>query len=331
MNIEKEKRLPTLFPVTAMLIFWALTPISIAWIKNDFSLIFQVWVRYLCSAAFLSVFLLTKESFYADLKSFRQQKSYFLSRIAVTAGCTIMFQLMYTWCFFLIPPGFGTLLYQSQVLFSVFLGMLFFKTERTLIRRPGTFGGLLLAVIGACLVIVFQSHGFTVALNMGILLALGGALSWACVGVTVKAWIEGRLSPLFTVTLVFSLISLLLAPVVLVSGPHITGSPGADKWMVLIGSGLLGIAGGQALYYHLLPHLGIITASSVQLLVPFLTGLFSFFLFGERLTLLQLLGGLLLLGGCQLVLLQKRHLAVNHLDTGLDSSPPSRRPLRDDS
>jgi len=43
-----------------------------------------------------------------------------------------------------------------------------------------------------------------------------------------------------------------------------------------------------------------------QLLVPFLTGVFSFFLFGERITALQLIGGLLLLGGCQTVLQQKR-------------------------
>ena len=248
MDIETEKVPATLFPIMAMLLFWALTPISIAWIKNDFSLIFQVWVRYLCSASMLGILLLTKESFATDLKSFQQHKFYFLSRIAVTAACTIMFQLMYTWCFFLIPPGFGTLLYQSQVIFSVFLGMLFFKTERNLIRRPGTFAGLLLAIFGACLVIIFQSHGFTVALNLGILLAIGGAVSWACVGVTVKIWIEGRLTPLFTVTLVFTLITLLLAPVVLLSGPHLAGTPGLDKWLVLIGSGLLGIAGGQALY-----------------------------------------------------------------------------------
>ena len=297
-----------LIPVTAMLLFWALTSISIAWIKDDFSLIFQVWVRYVCSALLLIGFLLTQKSFKEDLKSFLEQRTYFIPRISVTALCTIMFQLMYTWCFFLIPPGFGTLLYQSQVIFSVFLGMLFFKAERDLIRRPGTIAGIALAICGACLVIIFQSHGFSVVLNTGILLALGGALSWAFVGLTVKTWIEGRLPPLFTATLVFSLVALLLTPAVLFSGPHISANPGGLKWLVLIGSGLLGIAGGQALYYYLLPQLGIITASSVQLLVPFLTGIFSFILFGEKITVLQVVGGLLLLGGCQTVLLQKQYL-----------------------
>lgn len=304
-SINETKRI-TLIPITAMLLFWALTPISIAWIKDDFSLIFQVWLRYVSAAIMLWPILLTKKSFRKDLESFVREKSYFFRRLSIMAICTIMFQILYTWCFFLIPPGFGVLLYQSQVIFSVFLGILFLKAERDLIRQPGTIAGIMIAIAGACLVIIFQSHGFSVVLNSGILLALGGALFWALVGLELKIWIANRLTPLFTVTIVFSLVSVFLFPAVLLSGPNISGDPGFLEWLVLIGSGLLGIAGGQALYYYLIPQLGIIPASSVQLLVPFLTGVFSFFLFGETITFLQLLGGLLLLGGCQTVLLQKR-------------------------
>jgi drug/metabolite transporter (DMT)-like permease len=301
-------RFVTLVPVTVMLLFWALTPISIAWIKDDFSLIFQVWLRYVSSTIALWLFLLAGKSLPGNLAIFFKNRGYFLKRLTVTAFCTIMFQLLYTWCFFLIPPGFGILLYQSQVIFSVILGILFFKTERQLIRQPGTLAGILMALGGAALVIVFQNHGFSVALNTGILLALGGAFSWSLVGLTVKKWIGNKLTPLFTVTIVFTLVSIFLTPAVLLSGPQITGSPGIIKWLVLIGSGLLGIAGGQGIYYYLLPRLGIIPASSVQLLVPFFTGIFSFLLFGERITFLQLAGGLILLGGCRVVLLQKQKL-----------------------
>ena len=119
-------RLLTLIPVTAMLLFWALTPISIAWIKDDFSLLFQVWLRYVSSTAALWVFLLADKSLPENLEKFIENGGYFLRRLSVTACCTIMFQLLYTWCFFLIPPGFGTLLYQSQVIFSVVLGIVFF-------------------------------------------------------------------------------------------------------------------------------------------------------------------------------------------------------------
>ena len=303
-------RLLTLIPVTAMLLFWALTPISIAWIKDDFSLLFQVWLRYVSSTAALWVFLLADKSLPENLEKFIENGGYFLRRLSVTACCTIMFQLLYTWCFFLIPPGFGILLYQSQVIFSVVLGIVFFKTERQLIRQSGTTAGILMALGGAALVIIFQSQGFSVAYNTGILLALGGALSWSFVGLTVKKWIANKLTPLFTVTIVFTLVSIFLTPSVLLSGPHVTGSPGIIKWLVLVGSGLLGIAGGQGLYYYLLPRLGIITASSVQLLVPLFTGIFSFLLFGERLTLLQLAGAIILLGGCRVVLLQKQKLMI---------------------
>lgn len=300
-----------LTPLAAMLLFWALTPISIAWIKNDFSLTFQVWLRYCCSTAALWLLLVPQNSLRGDLRTFAQQKKYFCSRLSVTAVCTIMFQLLYTRCFMLIPPGFGVLLYQSQVVFSVILGIIFFSSERQLIRKWGTIAGILTALTGAVLVIVFQDHGFSVVINLGILLALGGALSWSLVGITVKLWIGERLSPLFTVTVVFTLVTMFLLPVVLVNGPHVMGTPSLSKWVVLVGSGLLGIAGGQALFYYLLPILGIITASSTQLLVPFLTGIFSFLLFGEQITLLQFIGGILLLGGCQIVLMQKQRSVVN--------------------
>lgn len=300
-----------LIPLAAMLLFWALTPISIAWIKEDFSLIFQVWLRYCCSTAALWLLLLPRNSLRKDLQTFLQKKRYFISRLSITAVCTILFQLLYTWCFILIPPGFGVLLYQSQVIFSVILGIIFFSSERQLIRKWGTIFGIFIALIGAVLVIVFQNHGFSVVINMGILLALGGALSWSFVGITVKLWIDNRLTPLFTVTTVFTLVTIFMLPMVFFSGPHVLGTPGFLKWMVLIGSGLLGIAGGQALFYYLLPVLGIITASSAQLLVPFLTGIFSFLLFGEKITPLQFIGGILLLGGCQIVLWQKQRLISN--------------------
>ena len=305
-----KTRPPTLLPITAMLLFWALTPISIAWIKHDFSLIFQIWLRYVISTTALWLFLLAGKSLRDNLYVFMKTRGYFLKRLSVTAFCTIMFQLLFTWCFFLIPPGFGILLYQSQVIFSVILGILFFKTERQLIKQPGTAGGILMALVGAALVIIFQNHGFSVVMNTGIFLALGGALFWSFVGLTVNKWIGTKLTPLFTVTIVFTLVSIFLTPAVFLSGPQITGNPSIIKWSVLIGSGLLGIAGGQGLYYYLLPHLGIITASSVQLLVPFFTGIFSFLLFGERITFLQLIGGLLLLGGCRIVLLQKQKFLV---------------------
>jgi len=309
-----------LFPITAMLLFWALTPISIAYIKDDFSLIFQIWLRYVISTTTLWLFLLSGKSLRHNLNIFLKTRCYYLKVLSVTAFLTVMFQLLYTWCFFLIPPGFGILLYQSQVIFSVLLGMLFFKTERQLIKESGTVSGILMAFGGASLVIIFHNHGFSVIINTGILLALGGALSWSLVGLTVKKWIGDTLTPLFTVTIVFTLVSIFLTPAVFLSGPQLTGNPGIIKWFVLIGSGLLGIAGGQGLFYYLLPQLGIITASSIQLLVPFFTGIFSFLFFGERITFLQLTGGLLLLGGCHIVILQKKKSLVKS-DSGSISEP----------
>ena len=47
--------------------------------------------------------------------------------------------------------------------------------------------------------------------------------------------------------------------------------------------------------------LGIALSSSLALLIPLLVGIASFFLFRERLTWIQLVGGAILLSGCYLV------------------------------
>jgi drug/metabolite transporter (DMT)-like permease len=228
--------------------------------------------------------------------------------MTVCAVFTILFQLLYTYCFFLIAPAFGILLYQSQVLFSLILGVIFFRSERMLMNQSRTILGMLLAVAGAVVVILFQKGGVELSLSIGILMALGAAISWSFVGVSLRKGLEGAFSPVFIVTMVFSHIVVYLTPITLLSGDWIIGNPGPVHWFFLVGSGLLGIAGGQGIFYRLLPRLGLVTLASVQLLVPFITGIFSFLLFREEVTLLQVLGGLLLLAGCRIILVQKSKL-----------------------
>lgn len=306
----KSKTSALLLPLFAMIIFWAITPVVIAYVKTDFSLPFQVWTRYLGASIVLWLLVLSKKDLRKNLALIGARSAYFLSRMSITAICTAAFQLFYTNCFFLIEPTFGILLYQSQVLFSLLLGAVFFKSERKLLQSKITVTGIILAVAGALFVILFQSSGISFSLNIGILMALSAAAAWSFVGVTTRVWLTDHLPPMIIVTIVFSVVTLILTIPAFAGGPAVQGNPGIFKWAVLIGSGLLGIAGGQGLYYYLLPQLGLITAASVQLLVPFATGILSFIFFGEKITILQIAGGLVLLVGCRIIIAQKAGLST---------------------
>jgi drug/metabolite transporter (DMT)-like permease len=83
----------------------------------------------------------------------------------------------------------------------------------------------------------------------------------------------------------------------------------AAVWIFLVLSGLIGLGIGHSLYYRSVGILGLALSSSLALLIPLLVGVASFFLFRERLTWIQLLGGVSLLTGCYLVIRARfRHI-----------------------
>ena len=304
----KKLSLSVIPALLAMIVFWSITPVAIAFVKDEFSLMFQIWARYSTAVVLLWILVLSNPELRKEFRKLKAGLLHFWIRLSICAVFTILFQLLFTYCFFLITPAFGILLYQSQVLFSLILGVLFFRSERMLMKQIRTIPGMILAIGGAVVVILFQSKGVEISLSIGILMALGAAVSWSFVGVSLRKGLEGEFSPVFIVTMVFTLIVIYLTPITLLTGDLIVGNPDPVHWFFLVGSGLLGIAGGQGIFYRLLPKLGLVTLASVQLLVPFFTGIFSFLLFREEITLLQILGGIILLGGCRIILVQKSKL-----------------------
>ena len=294
-----------------MIVFWAFTPVAISYVRDSFSLLFQIWIRYCSAAGLLWCLILINPALRRELTAIRLSKAYLFRRLLITAFFTIAFQLLYTTCFLLIAPAFGVLLYQSQVVFALLLGVIFFEKERELLRSRAVLLSIGGAAVGAVIVILGRAGGVTFTLSIGILMAVGAAVSWSFVGVSLRKGKPLELPPLLLVTFVFTLVLLFTTPVIFFLRPWLIAEPGSlrwDHWAILVASGFLGIAGGQGLYYHLLPRLGLIVTSLVQLLVPFITGIFSYYFFRETITPLQLLGGLLLLGCCGVILVKRAKL-----------------------
>ncbi|MBV1797469.1 DMT family transporter [Siccirubricoccus sp. G192] len=145
----------------------------------------------------------------------------------------------------------------------------------------------------------------TAAGGLGLLLALGGALSQA-VGILAFAPARARLDP-WTVNAgqsgVAALALLLLA---VLAEPHWPGPPSLTLVLAMVWSVLVVGVGGYALYFVMLRRLPPASAASLQLLAPPLAAVFGWALLGERLGWWDVAGGAVTLAGLALLFRARR-------------------------
>jgi drug/metabolite transporter (DMT)-like permease len=198
---------------------------------------------------------------------------------------------------------------RSTFLFMILFGFLLLHEERRLIARPVFWFGVAGTVIGVvCMYIGGARHGGTSPL--GVLLLLGAGAGWASYGVTVKKYM-GRHSA----RLSFAVISLYTAPgliaIMLLFGDwRQMAGLAVSTWGWLALSAVTGIAMAHVLLYVVLKKYGPIVSDGVFQLIPFLTVVGAYLLFGEHMTALQWLGGFILIGAAYALLLAKREASA---------------------
>jgi drug/metabolite transporter (DMT)-like permease len=283
------------------IVAWSIAPSMIHAVSAIFPVNLQNACRYLASLVVLwPVLLLTldRSSLRASLRLLRDNAL----RIVAVAMVNYAFQLCYTESLALVTPSVMSLVYQTQVLFGVLLGAIFFADERAFIKSPLFLTGLALALGGVAMVIV-GGHGFgTPAFGLGVLVVVAAAFCWSLLGVLLKKWLP-QVPPLLSLAAVYTIVTPLF--VATYAFTHKGGFPiphaSALPWVLLIGSGLIGVGLGQSLYYRAVPVLGVSITSSLSLLMPLLASAISFAAFGEWLTPLQIAGAVVLLSGSYLV------------------------------
>jgi len=287
---------------------WSFVPLAIRFVSNYYSALFQALFRYLCALIVLWGFTVVT----VGANRLRTEMPRLLSlwpKILLIALANYGFQLTFTVSLYLLYPGLATLVNQSLILFSVFLAALMFPDERSTLGSLLFLVGVVAALVGVAMTIVGSSNFGTVQFSLGIVVVLASALFWALLGALIRKWLGG-VSTSFALSSVFTIVTVLffLTYVVFYRGLPVPGAP-AGIWAFLVLSGLIGLGIGHSLYYRSVGILGLALSSSLALLIPLLVGVASFFLFRERLTWIQLLGGVSLLGGCYLVIRARfRHI-----------------------
>jgi drug/metabolite transporter (DMT)-like permease len=280
---------------------WAISPVAIRYVKDVFPVNTQNFFRYFVSLIIIwPVFFLSTPR--QQIRHTFQILPSIFPRFIGMACINYVFQLSFTYSFFLLYPALGSLLYKTGVLFSVVLAATFFPDERSLLKNWKFQAGLMLTVIGVTLTIAGGENFGNIEFNMGVLLILLAAAMWSLLTTCIKKWVPMVPAP-FSVSMVLTIVTPLYLLTVIIVNKGIRfpdASPG--MWLLMLLSGIIGVGVAHSAYYYSVPSLGVALCAILDLSRPFLAGVISFLVFRESLTIVQILGGLVLLSGAYLVI-----------------------------
>ncbi len=194
---------------------------------------------------------------------------------------------------------------RSTFLFMILFSFLILHEERRLIGRPVFWIGVFATISGVVLMYIGGARVGSTS-PLGVLLLLGAGAGWAAYGVAIKKCMGAHSSRLS-----FGVIGLYTLPgiwlLMFVFGDwRVMADFDLPLWGWIALSGILGIALAHVLLYVVIKRYGPIVSDGVFQLIPFVTVVGAYLLFGETMTWLQWLGGFVLIGAISALLKAKR-------------------------
>lgn len=206
--------------------------------------------------------------------------------------------------YFVNAPTIGFVI-RLSFLFTVVFGFIFVPAERLLARCPSFLAGAAACLAGVAMMFLDSLLAGGGGSLPGMAILLGTTVFWGGYGVSIRRCMSG-----YPLRLSFGVVSLYtaggLVALMLAFGDYgaLAGLSGG-LWGGLVASAFLGIAFGHVLYYRGIHRLGPVVASGILMASPFVTYATATVLMwaypavfqAEGITLIQLLGGLTVVGG----------------------------------
>jgi drug/metabolite transporter (DMT)-like permease len=281
--------------------FWSLGPIFIKYLTGYLDSWTQNLLRYSVACLFWLPFLLL------SIRAKRFDKKIWRRALA-PAGANIVMQSLWAAAFYYIGPAFMVLLTKTNIIWIAGFSLIFFAEERALVRSKRFWTGLTLSAIGLIGVMFFKVNLAEVKTATGIVIALAAALMWGVYTVSVKIAfrrIDSRSG--FSVISIYTVVGL-GAAAILFGRPGDCVQIGPRQWACVVISGVLCIALAHVMYYAALRRIGATIPALVILAQPFIVLAISHTLFGESLSVVQLVFGAVLLAGAALAIWAQQDL-----------------------
>ncbi len=228
-------------------------------------------------------------------------------------------QICFTWAHYKINPGLLTFGLRTQIVFVVVGAAMLFPMERRVIRSRGFLVGVLLVIIGTAAVLTLgETNPFADASALGVMLAIAAGLLFACYALSVRKFMHG-MPPLTAFACISQYTAAAMIGLMLTLGDNAGDGVldfSASQVFWLLFSSFIGIALGHVCYYTAIARLGVAVSAGIIQLQPILVSIASFFLFDERLTAMQWLGGAVAIGGAGAILWVQQRMTASKPGTG---------------
>lgn len=285
------------------LICWSSAPLFIKYLTGYLDLWTQNLLRYAAACLFWLPFL-----FVAAKKG--QLPKAVWKRALLPSIPNILMQTLWAAAFYYIDPGFASLLSTTAFLWAIVLSVIFFADERQHLSSRLFRLSVILSLVGLMGVMFFHpafTHSYTI---IGIAIIMLYGLIWGLYAVAVKVAFRGIDSRTgFSVVSIYTVVALFILTMFMGQPSKCLEMP-FSGWNAVVISGVTGIALGHVFYYISLRRLGATTPSLVQLAQPFIVVVISYFLFSEKLSVPQLVFGVVLVAGSALAILAKKDTAT---------------------
>lgn len=275
---------------------WSIVPIMIKWLGSYFDIHTQNFYRYLAAGIFL--FILARSIYPVSWSGAVKRLKTFL----LPAVFMVTTQVLWVAGIYRSNASLAVILGKMDLIFIILFSYFIFRDEREVIRSARFKIAVIIIFIGMVGVVLGQSREMVLEMGLGMLLIFLACISWALYTISVKI-ATNNVIPLISSSLVVALATVFLFPVALTLGnlKGLSEIP-LQGIMVLLASGILGVGIGQVLFYLNVKNVGTVITSSFILSTPILSLIFAYFILGEKLTLIQILSGLLILAGCYIIL-----------------------------
>lgn len=235
-------------------------------------------------------------------------------------------QIAFAWVLYLqVGPGMMTFLLRSQIVFVAVGAFLLFPDERALLFRLSFWFGLAFVALGTVGTIFLGEDRPRGATSLGVVAGILSGALFGAYGLSIRAKMK-RYSAMhaFAVISLYSAAAMVALMCIWGSQPiQSVARLSAFQIAMLVLSAMIGIAFGHVFYYMAIARLGVAATSSVLLMQPFLTGAFSWWRFGEKLTAAQWVSGSLSVVGAVIIIrAQSRLLPADPPPSEVRPPPP---------
>ncbi len=232
--------------------------------------------------------------------------------VAVPAALWFAGQVQFAASFYFVGPAMVTFMIRVQILCVILFSAALIPAARGLLRMPGVWIGVTMMLGGAGGMLGFGETAPRIDDWTGVALAAGSGATFAGYGVALRFLAPRpddprvvKLNPLERFAFIAPMVGAGMLVLMLAFAEErgaVAARLSAGQLGLLALSSVLGVMVGHLAYFVSIERVGVVAASSIVQLQPFLVLLSSWFLFEETLTWPQVAAGTVLAAGAYVLL-----------------------------